>query len=337
MWQQVEKQALRTSGKRTFGAVLALFLGIAVTVLTAALEIFPKNGPWRPMENPDAYRMAAAARESLSGRVSMELRELPLYATGYELGDGTSAMAICLTTRDGLWFPVVVDLSVYDRMDDYGTLEGYRGRFRLMRDPVTAKEIADTLREDYAFEESEFLSLVLEPESPVLARTGGMLRLFLGLALELLGFWLLLGRLELRYSPAWKSLSVYGPPEEAAAALEGELSRCPSPWPLFTDHWLLVRRPWKGTVFVPVGDVVWCHKSVVLRGGGAARCSVILYLRSRRSPLRWEMPSEAHAAAVLEQISRTSPWMDTRYIPQWEQLWKHSPEAFRNNPPCRKF
>ena len=208
MWQQVEKQALRTSGKRTFGAVLALFLGIAVTVLTAALDIFPKNGPWRPMENPDAYRMAAAARESLSGRVSMELRELPLYATGYELGDGTSAMAICLTTRDGLWFPVVVDLSVYDRMDDYGTLEGYQGRFRLMRDPVTAKEIADTLREDYAFEESEFLSLVLEPESPVLARTGGMLRLFLGMALELLGLWLLLGRLELRYTSAWKSLSV---------------------------------------------------------------------------------------------------------------------------------
>ena len=336
MWQQVEKQALHGSRKRTLAAVWILFLGIAVT-LWAALEIFSKNGPWRPMQNPSAYRMEAALTKSPLRRVSMELQELPLYATGYELGEGAVARAICLTTRDGYWFPVLAAPAVYEQMDDSGTLIEYRGRFRLMRDSLTAREILDTLREDYGFEDGEFLPLVLEPESPVLARIPGMLRLFLGLALELLGLWMLLGRLELRCSPAWKDLRVYGPPEENAAALEAELSRCPSPSPLFTDHWLLIRRPWQGTVFVPIGDVVWCHRSVVLRGGTAARYSVVLYLWSSRRPLRWEVPTDAHAAAVLEQIGREHPWMDTRYVPQWELLWKQSPEAFRKNPPCRRF
>ena len=66
MFEQVRKQAVRGSGKRTFLAVMILLLGLALTVWTSVTDLFPKNGPWSPMDNPDAYRIAEAAEQSRS-------------------------------------------------------------------------------------------------------------------------------------------------------------------------------------------------------------------------------------------------------------------------------
>ena len=102
MFEQVRKQAVRGSGKRTFLAVLILLLGLTLTVWTSVTDLFPKNGPWSPMDNPDAYRIAEAAEQSRS--VYMDLRQMPLYGTGFELGEGAFARAICLTSRTACGF-----------------------------------------------------------------------------------------------------------------------------------------------------------------------------------------------------------------------------------------
>ncbi len=338
MLEQVKKQAVRGGGKRVLAAVTALLLGLAITAWTAALDIFPANGPWRPMKNPDVFRMEAAVRSSgLRRSVYMQMEELSLYATGYELGEGSGALAICLASRDGVWFPILTDTAVYDQMDWYGMMDGHHGNFRWMKNRALEQEIVDTLQAEYGFSENEFLSIVLEPAPARSLWLEDFLFLLAGLTLELLGLWMLLGRAELRFSPAWKSLAVYGPPVEVAAALEAELSRSRVAYPLFTENWMIVRQPWMGTIFIPFGDVAWCHKAVIVRASAITSCSVVLYLRSRPRPLKWEMPSEAHANAVLQQVLLHAPQMDTRYLPMWERFWKQDRAAFLANPPCRKF
>ena len=337
MLEQVKKQTVHGSGKRTLAAVAALLLGIAVTVWTAMLDIFPANGPWRPMKNPDVYRLQSAVQDSgLQRSVYMQMEELSLYTTGYELGEGSGAMAICLASRDGFWFPVLTDAAIYEQMDSYGMMNGHQGNYRWMKNRALEREIVDTLQAEYGFSESEFLSIVLEPAPVRSLWQEDLLFLLAGLSLELLGLWMLLGRAELRFSPAWKSLAVYGPPAGVVASLEAELSRSQAAYPLFTENWMIVRQPWKGTVFIPFGDVVWCHKTVIVRASAITGCSIVLYLKSRLRPLKWEMPSEAHANAVLQQVLFHSPQMDTRYLPMWERLWKQNRTPFLANPPCRR-
>lgn len=333
MFEQVRKQAVRGSGKRTFLAGMILLLGLTLTVWTSVTDLFPKNGPWSPMDNPDAYRIAEAAEQSRS--VYMDLRQMPLYGTGFELGEGAFARAICLTSRDGLWFSVVTGIEVYDQMDDYGSAYGCSGRFRVMTDRKTAGEIADALREEYGFEE-EFLPLVLEGVSSRSLWIEDGVLLLLGLIGELWGLRLLLGRTELRFSPAWRGLKRYGDPEQAAASIEGELSGCPIPDPMFTENWMILRRSWKGTVFLPFSDVVWCHKALIPGASARHSYSVVLYLKSRRRPVKWKVPSEAHADAVLQQAQAKNPQMDTRYNPVWEQIWKKNRGFFLQSPPCCK-
>ena len=60
MFEQVRKQAVRGSGKRTFLAVLILLLGLTLTVWTSVTDLFSNNGPWSPVIYPVSYRIAVA-------------------------------------------------------------------------------------------------------------------------------------------------------------------------------------------------------------------------------------------------------------------------------------
>ena len=331
MLELVKKQA-SYGRKRLLAAVGALLLGAAVTIWTAAADILPANGPWRPMDNPDAYRISESVRDG-SRNVYLRLEELLLYGTGYEVGEGDGALVLCLASRDGVWFPVLTDISVYDQMDWYGMAEGWAGDFRRVKSARLEANILSVIQESFGFMEEEILPFALEPAPPRLLWLEDGLLLLIGLALELLGLWILLGKADLQFSPAWRGLAVYGKPEALAEALEKELSACPYSWPLFTQNWMIIRRGWSGTVFVPFGDVVWAHMAAHARAGGL-RYSVVLYLRSRSRPLVWEVPGEMQASMILARFHDRYPPMDTRYFPQWEHLWKKNRAAFLQAPPC---
>ncbi len=336
MLEHVSKQAL-WGRKRLLLATGVLLLGILITVWTAATDILAPYGPWRPMNNPDAYRIRSAAEADVGFRnVYVTLEALPLYGTGYEVGEGQDALAVCLASRDGFWIPVLTDTEVYDKMDWYGVVSDWAGEFRWMKNRALENEILTALEEEFGFPEEEFLPIVLEPSPIRLLWLEDGILLLAGLILELVGLRILLGKMDFRFSPGRKSLSFYGPPDAVAAVLEEELTRCGIESPLFTENWMIIRQGWKGTIFVPFGDVVWCHIAAAVKTSAITRYHVVLYLKSRRQPLIWQLPGRVQAEAVLSRIHEIYPSMDTRYFPQWEQLWKQNRSFFLAFPPCRK-
>ena len=302
--------------------ILLLAIGLGLSFLMA-LDILPENGLLHPADNPSIFRI-----QELDWGGYMELRNLPVYISGYELGEGESAQVICIAERDGQWFSLLVPQAIYDQSDEYGYLPFYEGEFCLRRDRELAQEIGGILRAEFGFTEEELPDLLVEEVSFEQEWLIDRVMLLIGLLLELVGLWRILCQAEPRYSRAWRGLKAYGDPEAFSIELDSALALEPEDRVLTTGRWLFVAGKGRRLRMVPIPDVAWCHRRSVSSLTAQRKISLVLYLRSRKRPLVWKGLSTDGADQVVHAIQWMHPWMDCRYSASREQLWRHNRMAF---------